>query len=71
MSGADPGFPRRRGPKPSRRGAPAYKFARFSEKLHGIKKILVRGGGGRGALDPPLDVFIEFDDKNYSQNDSI
>ena len=40
-------IPRRRGRQPSRRGAPAYKFARFSEKLHEIKKILVRRGGGR------------------------
>ena len=36
---------------PRRRGAPGYKFARFSEKMHEMKKILVRGGG---ALDPPL-----------------
>ena len=45
-------IPRRRGRQPSRRGAPAYKFARFSEKLHEIKKILVRGGRTPGA--PPL-----------------
>ena len=42
-------IPRRRGCQPSRRRAPVYKFARFSEKLHEIKKMLVR----RGA--PPLD----------------
>ena len=34
---------------------PAYKFAKFVEKLPEIKKILVRGGGGRRTpLDPPL-----------------
>ena len=33
-------------------GAPTYNFAQISEKLHEIKKILVRGGGD--ALDPPL-----------------
>ena len=38
-------------------GEPTYKFARFSPKLHEIKKILVRMGGmcrGRPSLDPPL-----------------
>ena len=44
-SGADPGFPVGGGCQPSRRRAPAYKFARFSEKLHEIKKMLVRRGG--------------------------
>ena len=37
--------------------APTFKFARFSQKLHEIKKILVRGGGramGAPPLDPPL-----------------
>ena len=34
-------------------GALTYKFAGFSEKLHEIKKILVRGGGD-APLDPPL-----------------
>ena len=33
FSGADPGFPQE--------GAPTYKFARFSQKLHEIKKTLV------------------------------
>ena len=47
-------IPRRRGRQPSRRRAPAYKFARFSEKLHEIKKILVRRGGRTPSLDPPL-----------------
>ena len=31
---------------------PTYKFARFSQKLHEIKKILVRGE--EGGVDPPL-----------------
>ena len=49
---------RRRG-RQSQGGAPTYKFARFSQKLHEIKKILVRGGGGGvraggTPLDPPL-----------------
>ena len=39
-------------------GAPTYKFARFSQKLHEIKKILVhsgvRAGGAPPLLDPPL-----------------
>ena len=44
-------IPRRRGRQPSRREAPAYKFPRFSEKLHEIKKILVRRGAAPGV--PP------------------
>ena len=32
-------------------GAPTYDFAKFSEKLHEIEKIL---GGGPLPLDPPL-----------------
>ena len=36
----------------SKRRAPVYKFARFSEKLHEIKKMLVRRGAP--PLDPPL-----------------
>ena len=48
-------IPRRRGRQPSRRRAPAYKFARFSDKLHEIKKILVcRGGCAPGELPSPL-----------------
>ena len=43
-------IPDRRGRQPSGRWAPAYKFARFVEKLHEIKKSLV--GGAPGA--PPL-----------------
>ena len=38
----DPGFPV--GGAPTLQGAPTYKFARFSQKLHEIKKILVGGG---------------------------
>ena len=45
---------RSRGRQPSRR-VPTHKFPRFSEKLHEIKKILVRRGAPRGRpLDPPL-----------------
>ena len=55
---------RRRGRQPSRRGAPAYKFSRFSEKLHEIKKILVRRGvggcTGGAPLDPPLISTFQF-----------
>ena len=46
----DPGFPV--GGALTLQGAPTYKFARFSKKLHEIKKILV--GGGRPSLDPKL-----------------
>ena len=48
-----PRIPRRRGHQPSWRGAAAYKFARFSEKLNGIKKCLVRRRG-RLPSDSPL-----------------
>ena len=44
-TGADAGF-RRRGRQPSR-GAPTCDFARFSEKLYEIEKILVRRGEAR------------------------
>ena len=37
-----------------RRGAPDNKFARFSEKMHEMKKILVHGGVLGSPLDPPL-----------------
>ena len=40
LTGADPGFPVGGAPT-LQEGAPACKFARFSEKLHEIKKILV------------------------------
>ena len=57
ITGADPGFPVGGGAN-LQKGAPDYKIARFTEKLHEIKKILVRKGGGRtpgvSPLDPPL-----------------
>ena len=56
-------IPRRRGRQPSRRGAPAYKFVRFSKKLHEIKKILVRRGVAP-PLIPPL-VSLHNSDKSY------
>ena len=43
---ADPGF--------LRGGAPRYEFAKFSQKLHEIKRISTPGGGG-ASLVPPLD----------------
>ena len=43
-SGADPGFNVGGGANPW--GAPTYDFAKISEKLHEIEKILVRMGGG-------------------------
>ena len=47
ISGAHPGFPERGGAEPP--GVPTYKFARFSQKLLEIKKILVhRGGNAEG-----------------------
>ena len=44
-SGADTGFPEGWGANSWGGGAPTYKLARFSQKLHEIKKILVHGGG--------------------------
>ena len=41
-----------RGLQPSKGGAPTNDFAKFSEKLHEIKKIL--GGGGSGTRSDPL-----------------
>ena len=53
-AGADPGFPVEEGANPSRR-APTYDFAKLSENLHKIEKILGRRGARRGIpLDPPL-----------------
>ena len=43
-AGADPVFPIGGGANPLGGGASSYKFARFSEKLHEIKKILVHRG---------------------------
>ena len=48
-TGADTGFSVGGGANP--RGASTYKFAGFSQKLHEIKKILVRR---RGAGSAPL-----------------
>ena len=45
-TGADPGFPVGGGAN-SWGGAPTYKLAGFSQKLHEIKKILVRKGRGQ------------------------
>ena len=47
-------IPRRRGRQPPRRGRQAYKFARFSQKLHEIKTTLVRRGNASGAPPSPL-----------------
>ena len=44
IPGADPGFPVVGGANPP--GVPTYDFAKFCEKLHEIKKILGRRGGG-------------------------
>ena len=51
-SGADPEFPVGGGANPGE--MPIYKFARFSQKLHEIKKILVRrrARAGGAPLDP-------------------
>ena len=51
MSNLDQGryrIPPRRG-RQLLEGAPTYKLAGFSQKLHEIKKILVRRGGAPGA----------------------
>ena len=42
------GFPVGGGRQPSRRGASTDNFAKFSEKLHEIEKILGRMGARRG-----------------------
>ena len=45
----------RGGPRIPRRGTPTYKFFQISEKLHKIKKFLVRRGWALGTpLDPSL-----------------
>ena len=56
LAGADRGFSVGGGANPPG-GAPAYTFARYSEKLHEIKKILVRRGGG--APPPPIRHWLE------------
>ena len=53
FTGVDTGFPV--GGAANSWGAPTYKLAGFSQKLHEIKKILVHGGApGAPPLDPPL-----------------
>ena len=52
--GTDTGFPVGGGTNPPR-GASTYNFAKFSEKLHEIEKILVRREEGRALRAPPLD----------------
>ena len=47
-------IPRLRGANPRGGGAPTYDFAKFSEKLHDIEKILVRREAPRAPLDPSL-----------------
>ena len=49
QTGADPGFPVGGGANPQ--GVPTRKFARFSQKLHEITKILIRRGRVQGV--PP------------------
>ena len=52
---ADPEFPRAGVTNPRGGGAPTYDFAKFSPKLHEIKRIWT--GGGRSKfhyVDPPL-----------------
>ena len=53
---ADLAFPRGGGAN-SLGGAPTYDFAKFSQKLHEIERILTPGGGTRPKfyyVDPPL-----------------
>ena len=49
LTGAEPGFPI--GGGATLWGAPTYGFAKFSQKLHGIEKIL--GHRGRMPEAPP------------------
>ena len=49
MAGVDPGFPIKGGANLPQ-GAPTYRFAKFSKKLHDIEKIL----GRRSRSTPPL-----------------
>ena len=51
---ADPGFPQGGGAN-SRGGGPTYNFAKFSQKLHGIERILT-WGGWHLSLAPSLDL---------------
>ena len=49
FSAADPGFSVGGGRQPSKKRAPTYDFAKFSEKLHDIEKILDRRGDAGSA----------------------
>ena len=53
----DPGFPRG-GSANSPWGVPTYDFAKFSQKLHEIERILTRGRPKFYYVDPPLERFI-------------
>ena len=53
LSGANPGFPVGGGANPPG-VVPTYDFAKFSEKLHEIEKILVQWEGGAHARGAPL-----------------
>ena len=63
--GADPGFLVGGSANPPGEWALVYKFPRFVEKLHGIKKILVRRGARAGSapLDPPLQTSGDYEGK--------
>ena len=58
LPGADTGFPVGGDVNPWGGGPPTYKFARLSQKLHEIKKNLVRGGVS--PLNPSLTTAKEF-----------
>ena len=51
-TGADPGFPIGGDTNPVG-GMPTYDFAKFSEKMHEIEKILGHRGGGHVPGAPP------------------
>ena len=69
---ADPGFPRA-GDANSPRGAPIHDYAKFTQKLHEIERILTRGGGGGARDAPPLDppLIKMFLHRNISLEDPI
>ena len=51
-------IPRRRGRQPSERGVLTYDFAKFSQKLHEMRKFWAIGGHVPGA--PPLDPLLRW-----------
>ena len=51
---ADPGFPR--GWCANSRGAPTYNFAKISQKLHEIERILTTGDVPRAPLSSATDI---------------